>query len=472
MGHGLLTLVDVTLTLGEKTCFEAFSGEIFLQDRIGIIGANGSGKTSLIRLLSGELEPMQGYIRRRESLRIGYVPQFSTTHSYESGGQRFQKSFAVAMNNSPDLLLLDEPTNHLDEKHRRQLYRSLSYFSGAIVIVSHHQECLETLITQFWSIKDRHIEKFCGSYGDLQRQYHIAAAQRQQELEALKSERKKAQEALERERERATQSRYAHRHENDINIIRKMQDTASATTGRIKGKLRRQLQEAEKATKQIQPEKSYKPHFFLSCEYSSHRSACLIHRGTIAYGDHVLLRDFHFVWNFKEKIALMGENGAGKTSLAHALYDQPSLRISGDWQLPPSDAIGFLDQHYEGLDEDQSVLDNVRAGDPKRPLSELRQLLSSFLFRTNREVQMPVRQLSGGERLRCCLARIALRRPSWLILDEMTNHLDVELRDYLRDILKNFPGSLCLISHDRAFIQSIGIEHIWSIQDKKLICQD
>jgi ATPase subunit of ABC transporter with duplicated ATPase domains len=167
----------------------------------------------------------------------------------------------------------------------------------------------------------------------------------------------------------------------------------------------------------------------------------------------------------------MGENGSGKTSFAHALYDQISLRISGDWQLPPPEAIGFLDQHYEDLDEDQSVLDNVQSGNPKRPLSELRQLLSSFLFRTNREVQIPVRQLSGGEKLRCCLARIALQQPSWLILDEMTNHLDVELRDYLCDILKNFPGSLCLISHDKAFLQSVGIEQIWIIQDKKLISQ-
>jgi ATPase subunit of ABC transporter with duplicated ATPase domains len=114
----------------------------------------------------------------------------------------------------------------------------------------------------------------------------------------------------------------------------------------------------------------------------------------------------------------------------------------------------------------------VQAGESKRPLSETRQLLSSFLFRTNQELQMPVRQLSGGERLRCCLARIALRQASWLILDEMTNHLDVELRDYLCDILQNFPGSLCLISHDKAFIQSIGIKHIWSIQDEKFVCQD
>jgi ATPase subunit of ABC transporter with duplicated ATPase domains len=341
MGHSLLTLIDVTLTRGEKTCFEAFSGEISSQDRIGIIGANGSGKTSLIRLLCGEWEPTEGYIRRQKSLRIGYVAQFSTTHSHESGGQRFQRSFAAAINDSPDLLLLDEPTNHLDEKHRRQLYRHLAHFPGAIVIVSHHRECLETLITQFWSLKDRRIEKFCGSYGELQRQYHIAAAQRQRELKALQSERQKAQVALERERERAAQSRHAHRRENDKSLVGAMREAASATTGRIRGKLSRRLQEAEKAHEQIRPEKSYKPHFSLPSQSPSHRHACLVHRGTLGYGDKVLLRDFHFVWNFGEKIALMGDNGSGKTSLAHALYDQPALRLSGDWQLPPSSGHRF-----------------------------------------------------------------------------------------------------------------------------------
>jgi ATPase subunit of ABC transporter with duplicated ATPase domains len=250
-----------------------------------------------------------------------------------------------------------------------------------------------------------------------------------------------------------------------------MQDTASSTTGRIKGKLCRKLEKLEETYDKIRPEKSYKPRFLLPCEYSSHHNACLIHRGTITHGENILLQDFYFSWNFQEKIALMGDNAFGKTSFAHALYDNPSLRLSGDWQTPPLANIGFLDQHYECLKEDESVLKNVQRGNPSTSLPELRQVLSTFLFRTNKEVNTPVSQLSGGEKLRCCLACIALQRPSWLILDEITNHLDIELRDYLCDILKNFPGSLCLISHDKEFIQSIEIEHIWSIQDKKLICQ-
>ena len=155
---------------------------------------------------------------------------------------------------------------------------------------------------------------------------------------------------------------------------------------------------------------------------------------------------------------ILGENGSGKTTLVKAILGDPSIERSGEWSLIDPMHIGYLDQHYQTLDPQKTVFETIQAIASEKQDAEIRCLLNDFLFRKNEQVEARVNTLSGGERARLSLCQIGARTPRLLILDEVTNNLDLETRDHVIQVLQEYPGGLIIISHDQDFLHQIEIE--------------
>jgi ATPase subunit of ABC transporter with duplicated ATPase domains len=191
-----------------------------------------------------------------------------------------------------------------------------------------------------------------------------------------------------------------------------------------------------------------------------------IQDGACGY-DTPLLHNLFLSLTGVDRLALTGNNGSGKTTLVRAILNDPCITKSGEWILPKPEDIGYLDQHYATLNPDQSVLETIQACTPTWPHSEVRRHLNDFLFRKNEEVMALTSTLSGGEKARLCLAQIAARPPRLLILDEVTNNLDLETRDHMIQVLRHYPGAMIAISHDQDFLKAIGIQDFYDVEKRK-----
>lgn len=164
-----------------------------------------------------------------------------------------------------------------------------------------------------------------------------------------------------------------------------------------------------------------------------------------------------------ERLALSGPNGVGKSTLMKAMLSETGPRLRGQWLLPAKEAIGYLDQHYSTLNPAHSVYETIESLPLNWHSQAIRNHLNRFLFRKNEEVQARVATLSGGEKARLALAVIAALPPQLLLLDEITNNLDLETREHVIEVLCDFPGAMIIISHDQAFLQAIGVERFYTL---------
>ncbi|MFA6037548.1 MAG: ATP-binding cassette domain-containing protein [Legionellales bacterium] len=188
--------------------------------------------------------------------------------------------------------------------------------------------------------------------------------------------------------------------------------------------------------------------------------------GAIAYvPDQYILSHINFFIFSGERVAILGDNGSGKSTLIKAILAESQVIKTGDWHVPKSQDIGYLDQHYGTLNTQQSVLECIETCIPAWTHIEVRRHLNDFLFRTNEEVNAKISILSGGEKARLSLAQIAAKTPKILILDEMTNNLDFETREHAIQVLKVYPGGIIAISHDQDFLQAINVGSTYSCKD-------
>jgi ATPase subunit of ABC transporter with duplicated ATPase domains len=190
MTHNLLEISNLAFTLPHKNCFSNFSSLVTSGSRIAIIGNNGSGKSSLLKIIKGLLEPSDGLIKTADYIVIGYVSQVIKNDSALSGGQRFNSALTNTLSLNPDLLLLDEPTNHLDLNNRRSLMRLLNKYKGALIIASHDTELLRNCIDTLWHIDNGKIHIFKGKYDDYIDEVHKLRSSIEGELELLNRKKK------------------------------------------------------------------------------------------------------------------------------------------------------------------------------------------------------------------------------------------------------------------------------------------
>ncbi len=467
MNHEPIYIQNISLSFDEKICFQNFSSKIYFRRKIAIIGRNGTGKSSLLKIISGKINPTEGNIQIPYDVQSSYVPQIIENNNTLSGGQRFLKSFSQALSNHPNLLLLDEPTNHLDRNNKESLLKLLERFQGTLIIVSHDEELLKTCIDTIWNIEDGKVNIFSGRYEDYIFEQKLKQEKSINTFSNLKKEQKKARSNLQFEQERAAQRGKINKKVNERtrSLKNKMKDTASKTAGRNKRKILENKNQVENQLKSFTRPEIIKPTFTLTSKsISLNKPLVSIVDGSIRYQDSSeILNQIFLSVGSRERVLISGPNGSGKTTIIKAILDHPNIIKKGEWITPDKEDIGYLDQQYKTLDRDQSVYDNIKNIVPDLPEREIRKILSTFLFRKNEDVKTLVKDLSGGEKARLSLAQISVKTPRLLILDEVTNNLDINTKEYVLQVLKEYPGALIIISHDKEFIKHLGIDSEYKV---------
>ncbi|HEY9877196.1 MAG TPA: ATP-binding cassette domain-containing protein [Leptolyngbyaceae cyanobacterium] len=498
---------DVALRGREDSAlFKAVHISLNQGDRIALVGPNGIGKSTLLKLLVGQLLPSTGTIIR--NCKIYYLPQISTIVqdrtgslfdflsslsdewwaienllqtqfnlsldlalplSSLSGGELTKLFLAIGLAQNPDVLLLDEPTNHLDYLALEDLRQFLTQFDGAFVIVSHKPSFLDQVVNTTWELTSKGITVYGGDFSFYRAQKEIEQLAQLRSHEAARKELKQAQVAAQHEQQRAARSsRYG---ENMADSMPKIlagayKRQAEVTAGKQKQKHAAAI---STATQKVNETKLYTPkatHIQLEERSTKHRRLVEIQGAELWIKDRRLLKDIQLQVSSKDRVAIAGPNGSGKSSLVKAILstagEAATLTPGEVWKSPALNVV-YLDQTYDLINRQQTVLENMQGANSSLSHTLLRQQLGHFLFR-NDAAYKPASGLSGGELARLALAMVSVSAIDLLILDEPTNNLDTSTVDQMIDAVNEYQGALLVISHDLDFLARIGITHSWKIQ--------
>ncbi|QLE00628.1 ABC-F family ATP-binding cassette domain-containing protein [Galbibacter sp. BG1] len=519
----MLNVHNLSVSFGGEYLFEEIAFRLSPGDRVGLIGKNGAGKSTMLKLLSKEMEPDSGVISTDKEVRIGFLKQdidfeqgntvleeayqafeeikqmelqldeintqlaertdyesegynqlmidlSDLTHRYEiiggynyqgktervllglgfkredfdkltdtfSGGWRMRIELAKLLLQDNDVLLLDEPTNHLDIESIIWLEQFLKTYSGVVVIVSHDKMFLD-------NVTNRTIEISLGKAYDYNKPYseylELRAEMRELQLNAQKNQEKQIQQTeklIEKFRAKASKASMAQ------SLIKKLDKVD-----------RIEVDEEDNAVMNIRFPVSVQPG----------RVVVEADRVGKSYGDKMVLNDVDMMIERNTKTAFVGQNGQGKTTLAKIIVGE--IKSTGNLKLGHNVQIGYFAQNQaEYLDGEKTILDTMldEARDSNR--SKVRDMLGSFLFRGD-DVDKKVKVLSGGERNRLALCKMLLHPFNVLVMDEPTNHLDIKSKNVLKEALKNFEGTLLLVSHDRDFLQGL-TDSVYEFRDHKI----
>jgi ATPase subunit of ABC transporter with duplicated ATPase domains len=495
------------------------------REKTGLVGANGCGKTTLARILAGELAPTTGSASRGGT--VAFLPQDFTPlaeHSVAqalgvqdklaalarltaghglpgdlerieddwsleervaaelhrlglghldldrrvetlSGGETTRVVLAALFLRRPDLILLDEPTNNLDRDSRKALYGAVHDWPGGLLIISHDRELLG-LMDRIVELTSRGLRSYGGNY-DLyvaQRDAETAAAERElaHATKELRKTRQARQEARERQERRSSRGRKMRDKVGlDRAALNAMRESSELTAARFEDTFAARIGDGVEAVAEARARVEERRDLDISLspvDLPAGKTVLEVEGVSFRYpnGAHSILEDFHLRLVGPERVALVGPNGSGKSTLFHLILGelQPD---AGTIQLGVS-RVNCLDQRAEVLDPDRSVLENFRAWNPDLSETVCRLTLARFLFRTD-AVHRLAGTLSGGERLRAALACVltGVDPPQLLLLDEPTNHLDLASLANLEQALRLYTGALLVVSHDRIFLDKIGV---------------
>ncbi|MBN6188300.1 Vga family ABC-F type ribosomal protection protein [Aneurinibacillus sp. BA2021] len=454
----LLEANDVKIYVQDRLLVDVKRLSIYRNDRIGLVGRNGSGKTSLLEVLAGKTKPAEGVVTIRATSEL--LPQLKQQDNVKSGGEITQEYINDAFMKHPSLLLADEPTTNLDASHIEWVERKLSAWNGALVIVSHDRAFLDALCTTIWEIDDGKVTIYKGNYSAYAEQK--AEQRRQQEMAYEKYEKKKRQleEAVrlkEKKANRATKTPKS-LSSSEASITKpyfakkqkKLQQTAKAMETRIE-----KLEKVEKV-KEAAPIRMNLPNEDAVKGRTVLRAVDV--PGMI--GDRILWEPISFHVRSGDKLAIIGPNGSGKTTLIKKMiHQQDGIALS------PSVKIGYFSQNISILDSQRSILENVSITS-KQEETVIRTVLARLRF-FREDVYKPVRVLSGGERVKVAFAKLFVSDVNTLFLDEPTNFLDMEAVEALESLLTEYEGTVIFVSHDRRFIEHVATR-ILAIRERKI----
>src|SRR5690625_3922649 len=469
MSSHLLTLQNVSLSIAQHSLLTEANLIVHAGERCGLIGRNGSGKSSLLKMIDGRLEPDAGTIQKRVGLRTATVaqepelPADTSVHDYLcgnyletedwqrpalveqylealqlpgdsdlhtlSGGMQKRVALAYAMLDQPDLLLLDEPTNHLDFEGIRWLEEQLLSFKGAVIVITHDRQFLDTVATQIIELDRSQLFSFPGNFDQWQER-------KAQWLEAEAHEHARLDKLLAQEEEWLRRGTRARRIRNQ-------------------GRVRRL--EALRRERAQRREQAGNVRFALDEGRRSGRLVAEVKNISHGFNNKTLIKNFSTVILRGDRIGILGPNGAGKTTLLNIILgklqpNEGSVRHGTQLQ------IGFFDQMRTSLDNQATVIEAINPGNEWVEIGNQKKhvisYLEDFLFDPAR-AHAPVRTLSGGERARLALARLFTQPTNVLVLDEPTNDLDIETLELLEELIADYAGTVLLVSHDRSFLNNV-----------------
>lgn len=521
-------LTNVHAQFGSQKVLKGVSFEIGSEERLGLIGPNGSGKTTMLRILLGEDVPSEGNVLITSGIRVGYVPQYvdasddelvmdwliaeyttlegdlrqaeeamatalpdelgAAMNAYQSaldrynaadadrrpdeaqrlldslglsgkegqligtlsGGEKNVLSLARALLNEPDFLILDEPGNHLDFQGLAWLEEFLISFKGAVLIVSHNRHTLDRVATGILTIEDGKVQRYVGGYSEYR-------ATRLRELLAQQADYS------------ANQKRLAQLEA----LVKRLELTARARPSKKAGKrLRSRRSQLEREEDQA-VDKPVSEVSAIGAEFADGRTQAKIvlqiRKYSKRFDDNSLLENVDLDITSGERVAIIGSNGSGKTSMLRDIVEL------GDWnngviRIGPSIRTGYAAQQQEVLDGGRTILEAMMSSPPESNETVAFALLRNFLF-TREDLRKKVADLSGGERNRLQLAALMKLKPNFLILDEPTNHMDIPAREAIEDALYDYEGTILVVSHDRYFLDKI-VERVVELEDRDLVSFD
>ena len=517
----MISLDNLTVSYGGWTLFDGISFLINEKDRIGLVGKNGAGKTTLLRIITGEQQPTEGVVSINGECTIGYLPQqmrvadtttlkaetekafdevlrleaeiaslttqiaertdyeseeyadllhklndaqdhyhilggdtreadiektllglgfkrtdFDRATSEFSGGWRMRIELAKLLLRRPSIFLLDEPTNHLDIESIQWLEEYLRNYNGAVLLISHDRAFLDNVTTRTVELSLGHIYDYKVPYSKF---VELRAERRAQQMAAYENQQKlieKTEEFIEKFRYKPTKSNQV---QSRIKQLEKLE--------------RIEVEEEDLATLNIK---------FPPAPRSGQIVAEIKDVGK-SFGEKHIFSGANFTIERGQKIALVGRNGEGKTTMARMIIGELE-QTEGTIKLGANVNIGYYAQNQDDLMDGEftvfDTLDRVAVGDIR---TRLRDILGAFLFR-GEDIDKKVKVLSGGERSRLAMARLMLEPYNLLVLDEPTNHMDMRSKDILKRAIQKYDGTVIVVSHDRDFLDGM-VEKIYEFRD-------
>ncbi|MDU8978767.1 MAG: ABC-F family ATP-binding cassette domain-containing protein [Lactobacillus paragasseri] len=505
---------DLEQRFGGNIIFSNISFSVPDNARIGLVGPNGAGKTILLKIMTGQQEPTSGQFTINKGLKVGYIAQENgldedktiwdemltvfndlieknkkitkmqeqiadhpededllkrydqLAYDFEqeggftyqaeiksilngfnfkentwnkvigtlSGGEKTRLAFVKLLLQKPPVLLLDEPTNYLDLDTLDWLEAFLKNYQGAIITVSHDQYFLDHLANQIFELNFGKLTTFKGNYSQYVKERELMDSQQEAAYEKQQEKIKKEEEFIQK------------------NLVR------ASTTKRAQSR-RKVLDKMER----IKPPKhKQKVRINFTSERPSGKEVLIAKDLTIGYPDKVMVSDIDFQVNKNDRVAIIGPNGIGKSTLLKTIMKKLEPK-GGSIKYGASLDIGYYDQELQSLDPSKTVLDTIWDRHKTMPEKDVRSILASFLF-TAEDIDKTVGQLSGGQKARLTLTVLSLEKDNFLLMDEPTNHLDIEAKEVLEEALDNYDGTLLFVSHDRYFINELA-NKIISVRD-------
>ncbi|WP_074238647.1 ribosomal protection-like ABC-F family protein [Chitinophaga niabensis] len=514
----LIALQDITFEFGARTIIKDSSLHIIPGDRIGLIGLNGTGKSTLLRIINGEYSISKGSVNKIRNLSLGFFNQdllsfetddsilnvgmtaFSealkvekeleelteklehsqdeaTLHAYSdklhefdildgynirhktatvleglgfttadlerpynqfSGGWRMRVLLARIILQKPDVLMLDEPTNHLDLPSIEWLEKYLSNYDGAVIIVSHDRYFLDRMVNKVVELYQQELHHYAGNYSDYEEEKVMRRELQQRAYENQQDYIKQQERFIERFKAKASKAAQAQSIAKRLDKIERIEQTDSGPS-----KIRMNF----------------------SVDKMPGKILCTLENVSKSFGSNTILKNTSAEINRGDKIALIGANGKGKSTLLRVIAGTEPFEGN---RIPGHNVVtSFYAQHQlEALHMDNEILEELKGVGSGRTEVELRTLLGCFLFQGD-DVFKKIRILSGGEKARVALGKVIIGQANFLLLDEPTNHLDMNSVEMLIDALGKYEGSLVLVSHDRYFVSKTA-NKIWEIVDGEI----
>ena len=508
----LLQVQQVARYFGADTLFENVSLDVSDNSRIALVGRNGVGKSTLLKMIIGNESPDAGQITKKKGLTIGYLAQNTglesdktiyaemlsvferlqimeknlhemeakiadpgadhsssaysqllnqydqLLHDFEeqngygyeaevrsvlhgfhfeqedydrkisslSGGQKTRLALAKLLLEQRDLLILDEPTNHLDIDTLTWLEGYVQNYKGALLIVSHDRYFLDRIVNEVYEISHHHSSYYKGNY----------SAYIDQKAERLRQDWKNY------EKQQAEISKL----EDFVNknLVR------ASTTKRAQSR-RKQLEKMERLERPEGDEKG--PHFKFTADSQSGNIVLTVKDAAIGYDGRIISSPINIDLRKNQVMAIVGPNGIGKSTLLKSVLGQIPF-VKGSSEFGTNVKVGYYDQEQHNLHDKKTVLNELWDDHPTTPEKDIRSILGSFLF-IGDDVSKVVHNLSGGEKARLLLTKLAMKHDNFLILDEPTNHLDIDSKEVLENAVMDFNGTVLFVSHDRYFINKL-----------------
>lgn len=463
---------------GDRLILNVENIKIYSEDRIGIVGLNGMGKTTLMNILSGKLQPEEGYVKsygsisfisqlepsEQEEINKELASKFGVAHSWKnqmSGGEKTKFKLVQSLDENSQIIFADEPTSNLDMDAVKLLEEKFKAYNGALVIVSHDREFLDALCNKILDIDSGGIKFYTGNYTSYKHQKEMERERAEFEYGEYEKEKKRLEAAMVETKENTRNIKNApSRMGNSEARLHKMGNQ------KAKANMDRAVKNMEARLEHLQVKERPKHIDKIKLDALStdklHNKIIIGGRNiNKAFDGKVIFQNAEFDIYNGSKTALIGSNGSGKSTLINMV-------INGDSSIKISHGarIGYFSQALDVLDYKQSVIENVM----KESIYDetfARTLLARLLFKRE-DIYKKVHVLSGGERVKASFAKIFLMDINLLILDEPTNYLDINSMEALQEALKDYSRTILFVSHDRRFVSSLA-DNIISIEHKGLV---